>query len=175
MGSIAESAVLPITRESYPRTYAAWGDEGVRRINELMQPAAEIVASSPGCDRLESLVLSEQRSAPPDNIVFFADCANGVRFFITEEEVLAGRQSISQNDKSKWLDEQQLVEICREAINARVGGSCRFGPADVYRAVAGRTVITLDFSSGAESNGTARRAKCYFDGLSLTAVDFLPV
>lgn len=92
MGEIADSAVMPITQKSYPKTYAAWGEEGIERINALMQPAAEIVASSPGCDRLAMLALSEQRSSPPDNIVFYADCANGQRFYIIEFLVLFGIQ-----------------------------------------------------------------------------------
>lgn len=175
MGSIAEGAVLPITRESYPKTHAAWGDEGIRRINELMQPAAEIVASSPRCDRLHTVALSESRSTPPDKIVFFADCDNGERFFITEEEVLAKRQSVSQNEKSKWLDEQQLVEICHEAIRARVNGPCIFADASVYRAVAGRTVVTVEVELPNEAENQAKAfAKCFFDGLSLTEVEFHP-
>lgn len=85
--------------------------------------------------------------------MFFADCENGERFFINEEEVLSKRQSVSQNEKSKWLDEVQLVEICREAIQARIGESCTFGSAHLYRAAAGRTVITLDFAAGGQSKG----------------------
>ncbi|RYE42613.1 MAG: hypothetical protein EOP24_31840 [Hyphomicrobiales bacterium] len=173
MGEIADGAVQPITRESWATTHAAWGDEGISQINALMQPAAEILASSPGCDRLESLGFSDQRSSPPDNIVFFADCANGKRFFITGEDVLAKRQPVSQNDKSKWLDEQQLVEICQEAVRARVNGPCIFAGSSVYRAVAGRTVVTVAFELVNEPGAQAETfAKCFFDGLSLTEVEF---
>lgn len=173
MGEIADNAVMPITQNSYPKTWAAWGEKGIERINALMQPAAEIVASSPGCDRLEVLELSTQRSTPPDNIVFFADCSNGKRFFITEAEILAGRKVVSQNEKSGWLEDQQLIEICQEAIKARLKTPCSFDGASVYKAVVGRTVVTIEFSTvvsiGAD---TPNVAKCYFDGLSLTAVDF---
>lgn len=52
-----------ITEKNYPKTYAAWGPLGVERINALMQPAAEIVASSPGCDAWSclNLAMSEVR------------------------------------------------------------------------------------------------------------------
>jgi hypothetical protein len=173
MGDIAESAVAPITEKGYPKTYAAWGEKGVERINALMQPAAEIIASSPGCDRLELLELSNVRSLPPDNIVFFADCKNGSRFFITEGEILATRKVISQNDKSKWLEEEQLVEICLGSIKSKVSGPYSVARTSVFKAVAGRTVVTVEFKALVKSeSGPASVAKCYFDGLSLTAVDF---
>lgn len=170
MGDIAEHAVMPITQESYPKTYAAWGADGIERINALMQPAAEIVASSPGCDRLDMLGLSE-RSYPPDNIVFYADCANGKRFYITEGEILGKRKVVSQNDKAGWLDERQLLEISQEAVRARVKKPCSFTGASVYRAVVGRTVVTVEFEV-VDDAGTVAVAKCYFDGLSLTEVEF---
>ncbi len=174
MGEIGESAVIPITEKSYPKTYAAWGEKGIERINALMQPAAELIASSPGCDRLELLELSNVRSSPPDNIVFFADCKNGTRFFITEGEILAKRQVVSQNDKSKWLEEEQLVEICQEAIKARLPGPFSIASTSVYKAVAGRTVVTVEFKAMVNTGeGMAHAAKCFFDGLSLTAVDFI--
>lgn len=174
MGDIAEYAVTLITEKNYPKTYAAWGPLGVKRINALMQPAAEIVASSPGCDRLELLELSNVRSSPPDNIVFFADCKNGSRFFITESDVAAKRQVVSQNDKSKWLADKQLLEIAQEAIKARLHSDCSFGDATTYRAIVGRTVVSVEFKtlSGPEP-GSRGVAKCYFDGLSLTEVDFI--
>ncbi|EER62425.1 hypothetical protein AcdelDRAFT_0109 [Acidovorax delafieldii 2AN] len=170
MGEIADNAVMLITQKSYPNTYAAWGEKGIECINALMQPAAEIVASSPGCDRLEVLELSNQRSSPPDNIVFFADCANGNRFYITESEILAKRKTVSQNDKAKWLDEQQLLEISQEAVRTRVKGSCSFTGGSVYRAVVGRTVVTVEFEVMNDA-GTTAVAKCYFDGLSLAEVE----
>ncbi|AVS67848.1 hypothetical protein C8245_21185 [Paracidovorax avenae] len=173
MGDIAEGAVMPITRDGYPKTHAAWGDDGIQRINALMWPAAEIVASSPGCDRLEILALSEVRSSPPDKIVFYADSANGKRFFITEDEVIAKRQTVSQNDKARWLDDQQLLEICREAVRARLTGPCSFSGGTVYRAVAGRTVVTLQYALlNQPSRPSESFAKCFFDGLSLKDVEF---
>lgn len=54
MSEIAEGAVMPMTQKSWPKTCATWGDAGIERINSLMQSAAEILASSPGCDWMES-------------------------------------------------------------------------------------------------------------------------
>lgn len=175
MGEIAENAVLLITQKSYPNTYKAWGEKGIERINALMQPAAEIVASSPGCDRVELLELSNQRSSPPDNIVFFADCANGKRFFITEREILEKRQVVSQNDKSGWFKEQQLLEICKAAVEGRILAPCVLKSTSVYRAVAGRTVVTVEFTAvDGTLAGSTNVARCYFDGLSLTEVELGP-
>lgn len=172
MGEIAEGAVMPITQKSWPKTCAAWGDAGIARINSLMQPAAEIVASSPGCDRLEILSLSESRSSPPDSIVFYADCANGQRFYITEEDIASNRKTVSQNDKSKWLSDEQLLEISKEAVRARVKSPCIFGESAVYRAVVGRVVVTVVFSvAGGTGLADQRVAKCYFDGISMKEVE----
>lgn len=173
MGEIAEGAVMPITQKSWPKTCAAWGEAGIERINSLMQPAAEIVASSPGCDRLEILSLSESRSFPPDTIVFYADCANGNRFYISESEILANHKSVSQNEKSKWLSDQQLLEISQEEVKTRLNRPCSFSGSSVYRAVVGRSVVTVEFSATDDSGNVLNNtAKCYFDGISLNEVEF---
>lgn len=172
MGEIAEGAVMPITQKSWPKTCAAWGDAGIERINSLMQPAAEILASSPGCDRLEILSLSEIRSSPPDTIVFYADCANGKRFYISEEDIIAKRKIVSQNDKSKWLDDLQMIEISHGAVSAKIGHPCQFFEASVYRAVVGRTVVAVEFSETKNDGVISKRvAKCFFDGISLKEVE----
>lgn len=168
MKKIADDAVMPITENSYPKTYTTWRAEGIARINALMQPAAELVAASPGCDKLEILGLSD-RSSPPNNIVFYADCSNGNRFYITEDDVINSRKVASQNDKSKWLDDQQLVEISHEAIKGRLKVPCSFLRSDVYRAVVGRTVVTVEFSVAGDAEPNI--AKCYFDGLSLKEIE----
>lgn len=172
MGKIADNAVAPITK-SWEKTYAAWGEMGVERINALMQPAAELVAASPGCDRLVNLALSGDRSSPPGDIVFYAEAENGNRFYITEDDVINKRKVVSQNEKSKWLDEQQLLEISQEAVKARLTGPCHFSGASVYRAVVGRTVVTVEFSARGDTGANIKNvAKCYFDGLSLKEVEF---
>ena len=175
MGEIADGAVMPITREQWPKTFTAWGEKGIGRINALMQPAAEIVVSSPECDRLEILGLSDSRSSPPDIIVFYADCANGKRFYVTEEDVLAKRNVVTQDEKSTWLNDQQLIEISQEAVKARLNRPCSFLNATVYRAVVGRSVVTIGCSTVSSAGAKITiAAKCYFDALSLTDVEMHP-
>jgi hypothetical protein len=84
---IASGALSTYTPHAYPKTFAAWGDEGVRRISEMERKAAEHVASSPGCDRVELVGLSEQRSHPPSEIVVYVDCANRNRFYVGAAEL----------------------------------------------------------------------------------------
>lgn len=176
MGEIADGAVMPITREQWPKTFAAWGEQGIERINALMQPAAEIAASSPECDKLEILGLSDSRSSPPDIIVFYADCANGKRFYVTEGDVLAKREVVTQDEKATWLDDQQLIEISQEAVKARLNRPCSFLSAMVYRAVVGRSVVTVNCCTANDAGAKMTfAAKCYFDALSLTEVEIHPV
>lgn len=169
MGKIADGAVMPITQEQWPKTFAAWGENGVKRISILMQPAAEIAASSPECDTLELLGFSDKRSSAPDIIVFYADCANGKRFFVTEEDVLTKRKVVTQGQKYKWLGDQQLIEISQKAVKARLGRPCSFSSAMVYRAAVGRTVVTVQSCTVNDAGANITiAAKCYFDALSLT-------
>lgn len=85
--TIAAGALSTYTPGTYPKTFAAWGEEGVRRISEMERKAAEHVANSPACDRIELVGLSEQRSVPPSEIVVYVDCANRNRFYVGADEL----------------------------------------------------------------------------------------
>jgi len=63
-----------------------------------------------------------------------------------------------------------------EAVKGRLMFPCHFSEATVQRAVVGRTVVTLAFRHADESGDNAIRvAKCYFDGVSLKEVEFMPL
>lgn len=84
---IASGALTTYTRDAYPKTFATWGDEGVRRIAEMERRAAEHVAQAAGCDRIELVGLSEMKSRPPHDIVVYVDCANRNRFYVGQAEL----------------------------------------------------------------------------------------
>lgn len=85
--SISPYAYTKYTRESYPKTYEAWGESGVQKIAELERRSAQHVANSSGCNRVETVSLSQFRSYPPREPVVFVDCENGNRFFIGQKEL----------------------------------------------------------------------------------------
>ena len=79
---IAAHAVSPITQQHYPKLYALWGKAGVRQINSLMPKAAQRAAKMPGCDKVDMVSFSSQRSVPGQRITFFVDRLNRKRFSI---------------------------------------------------------------------------------------------
>lgn len=173
MSDFSEDAITLVT-ESWTKTYEAWGEKGVERINALIYRGAKLVAESPDCDRLESISLSGDLSFAPNDIVFYAEAKNGYRFYITEDDIKNGRKVVSQNAKSRWLDDQQFFEISLAAVKARIPFHCHFSEPTVQRAVVGRTVVEIILTHLDENGERVNKvAKCYFDALSLKEVEFV--
>lgn len=84
---IAPGALTTYVLEQYPKTYAIWGDSGVARISDIERRAAELVAKSGLCDRVEMVGLSEAYSRPPKSIVVYVDCANRKRSYVGSSEL----------------------------------------------------------------------------------------
>lgn len=92
--SAAERSVFSTyTRESYPKTFAVWGDDGVQYLRFMERLAVEHVSAARACDRVDYVGLSESKSRPPRDAVVFVDCSNRNRFYIGAAEL-----KISPND-----------------------------------------------------------------------------
>ena len=74
---IQKGADSPMTQESYPKTYKTWGKAYFNRLNEMMPKVALKAAESDKCDMVTWVGLSDSRSTPKKEAVFFADCKNG--------------------------------------------------------------------------------------------------
>jgi hypothetical protein len=81
---IRDAALADVTEEHYPELYKLLGEDAVGRANNLSQWAAIVAAEHSLCDQLEILEVSSKST--PAKIEWFADCTNGKRFQITEEE-----------------------------------------------------------------------------------------
>jgi hypothetical protein len=163
---IASNAVMPITQKSYPKLYAAWGAAGVKRINELMPKAAQKVAASQECDKVDLVEISQIRSAPGKKIVFFVDCANTKRFFVEDTELSAADPAQSQAAKISGLSDSQATQSCESAIKAQLTNPLTFnrkmGTTSVYRAPTTANVV-VQFTFEAKNNIGAllpSKAKC---------------
>lgn len=168
-GRISPDAVLPITKQGYPKLYAKWGDDGIRRINELMPLAAEKAAASPDCDEVIIVDISTQRSIPGKKIVFFVDCENGERFYVSDSDLQEENLVRSQKKKMSALSDGDAITYCVDAVKARLkfprSFKRKFGSTSVYRGGrTGNVVVSFDFSSmnsfGAE---IVRHARCVID------------
>lgn len=90
---VNESVFSSYSREQYPKTYNVWGDGGVQKIKEVERLAAVKAARQRECDNVYYIGLAETRSSPPSQIVVFADCENGWRFYIDQSlEILESRK-----------------------------------------------------------------------------------
>lgn len=163
---IAPHAVMPITQEGYPKLYAAWGAAGVKQINELVPKAAQKVASSPECDKVDLVEISQNRSTPGKKIVFFVDCANSKRFYVEDTELTSASAARSQTAKMSAISDTQATQNCESAIKAQLNNPLTFnrklGTTSVYRAPTTGNV-TVQFMFEAKNNLGAllpSKAKC---------------
>lgn len=79
--------VIPYTEKSYPKLYAAWGKEWVDDINTMLPAVVKIVSKNPQCDAPSIADLSDNRSIVRQEAVFFVDCVNGERFYISQKDL----------------------------------------------------------------------------------------
>ena len=76
-----------MTPDQWPDTYEVWGAEKFNYINQMQWLAAEYILKNYDCYIIENLAMSGSRSSPPDNIVYYSDCLNGGRFYVTNQEI----------------------------------------------------------------------------------------
>lgn len=93
VAEVVPGALTKYTEDAYPRTYAAWGREGIARISEMERLAADHVARSGKCSRVDMVTYSEKRSRPQHKIVVFVDCGKR-RFYVSEPELQKPPESI---------------------------------------------------------------------------------
>ena len=106
------------TQKDYPKLYQRWGKSGISKINELMPKAARLVARESSCDRLEVVEISDSKSKPRSQIVFFADCANGKRFYVSEADIKAQSSVTAIQDRK--IDDAAAIEQCDAAIKRKL-------------------------------------------------------
>jgi hypothetical protein len=167
---IASHAVIPITQNSYPKLYAAWGESGIKKINSLMLPAAEKIASSSECDRVDLVEISKSRSTPGGKIVFFVDCVNRKRFYIEDSDLKSATAIQSQTAKMSGLADSQATQSCENAIKAQLHNPLtfnrKFGTTSVYRApTTGNVVVQFTFEAKNNLGGVLpSEARCVLTG-----------
>jgi hypothetical protein len=109
----------PYVRENgWQKTFAKWGDAGVRRIQKLREAAAETVAQNPKCDAVELSEISDQRSNPPDSPVVYVDCRNSERFYLSEADV--GGHLSSEKEKGARFSSVELIDQCTREVKSRL-------------------------------------------------------
>ena len=109
-------------------------------MNGYLPRIAEHVARENSCDAVESVDISDARSNPKaKQMVFFVDCRNGKRFFVSTDDLNSGRKSTAEQDKE--IDNSAVISQCDAAIKAQLNHPGTFDPH------------LLDTATGVNPNG----------------------
>ena len=127
-------------KKAYPKLYKKWGEKAVEEMNGYLPRIAEHVAREDSCDTVESVDISDARSNPKaKQMVFFVDCRNGKRFFVSTDDLNSGRKSTAEQDKK--IDNSAVISQCDAAIKAQLNHPGTFDPH------------ILDTATGVNPNG----------------------
>ena len=120
---IAEGAydILPTEYgKGYDKTINRHGVANIKKSNELLPKAAEIVSRNTSCDKVTWVMLSDNKSTR-DNLVIITDCSNGKRFFLSEQEIAQNVGALSESQKL-----EKLVPTHMAMCEARIKNSLNY-------------------------------------------------
>lgn len=167
---ISPTAVTAITPAGSPKIRAAWGDAGIVRLNRLQPLAARKVAESSKCDRVEVVGFSWDRSSPKEGPVFFVDCKNDNRFYVTQADIESNRPVKSKREIMEALADGDAINICVSGIKAQLNYPLSFDRdimnTSVIRAQKGGGNVAVNFTFTAKNGFGAelpQAARCVFD------------
>lgn len=158
--------VYEITKDGYPKTYNTWGKEWIDDINKMMPSAVEVVASNPKCDAPEMIGLSEDRSTPKKEAVFFVDCANYERFYVSQNDLKDGAELQAESEVLTG-EPSQYIEPCKDMIKAKLTYPSSFkavmGGTNAFKGTSGNIAVEIDFTAkNGLGNELPQSAKCLF-------------
>lgn len=154
---------IPYTEKGYPKLYATWGKKWVEDINTMMPLVVKRVAANPKCDAPSIADLSDNRSIVKQEAVFFVDCVNGERFYISQNELT---EDTNVEAESNMLSGKpsKYIQPCRDMIKAQLSYPSTFdesfGSVNAFKGKSGNMVVEIDFTAknaiGAELPQSAR-------------------
>lgn len=154
----------PYTKDQYPKLFQKYGTR-MKEIQAAREDAAFAAAASSKCDRVELAEVSSKGTKT--DAVFFVDCKNGERFYISESD-LRGKVAASPQS-SKGVNESQAHLACQQAIRQRLqypssADFSMFG-VDISKGKAtGNLRIALDFEAkNGFGNMMPHRGVCIVD------------
>lgn len=163
---IAKAALAPYTKESYPKTIKQFGSR-LEEIEQFRATLAEKAIESGKCDYVYMSELSNNRSTL-NKLVFWVDCRNGERIYMTEEQLKAGDSAMTEKERA-W-DKTEATRACRQGIidrallPSKVDIHTILGTSVSESDITHNVVVSMDFDAmnamGVELPYTA---KCYFE------------
>ncbi len=166
--------VVAITQQGFPKTYNAWGKKWIDEINATMPLAVNHIAKDPKCDEPVDVDLSNERSKPKKEAVFYVDCKNGERFYISQQELKDGKIVTAESDK--LADAHKYIRPCVDAIKQQLNYPATFDEKTLsiraYKGTSGNVVVEVPFTAkngfGVEIENTG---KCIIDTQNNSTVE----
>lgn len=127
--SLADTIWHGYTKESFPKIYGIAGEDTFAGINDKVVQAAEIVDRKGMCDQVVDASPSQTRSTK-GNLVFFVDCADKSRFYISESDMQDGFDTDQkQPGDGDGHATQEQIASCRNQIKEKYSGK---GEVDLH-------------------------------------------
>lgn len=111
--------VVPYTKKNMPKLYASWGANWINKINNMMPKVVEKAAQNPKCDEPEMVDIADNRSIVKKEAVFFVDCKNGERLYISQNDLNANAIVKAESEQLEG-EPSNYIQPCREAIQAKL-------------------------------------------------------
>lgn len=164
---ISPDAVMLIEGEGWDKTRREWGSAGIKRLNTAMPKVAEKVARTSACDQVELVGISD-RSKPRQMAVFYVDCRNGQRFYVSEADLASDAAIASKSEKTAAISDANALQACEASVKGQLTYPLSFNRdlmnTRTYRAPTGNIAVEFTFKAmnalGAE---LPQRARCVID------------
>lgn len=166
--SVNPDVLMLIEGEGWDKTRREWGAAGVAKINRLLPLAAARVAASSECDGVVVAGYSSDRSRPPASPVFYADCNNKRRFYVTEADLASEAPAVSRNAQVAGISNSAAIEACERSVRQQLNLPSSYDRdllnTSTYRSPYGTLTVQFTFQAknrlGVEAN---LRATCSVD------------
>ncbi len=130
---------------------------------DMMPLAVERVASNPKCDSPEIADLSDNRSTVKKEAVFYVDCSNGKRLYLSQNELSDTTQIQAESDVLSG-EPSQYIQPFRDMVKAQLSYPSTFnesfGSVSAFKGTSGNISVEMDFTAknalGAELPQSAR-------------------
>lgn len=86
-----------LKKAGFPKMLKKLGLKNIKKANQLMPKAAEIVAQNPKCDAVVLVDISDKSER--DNLIIYVHAKNGQRFYLSEKEILSSKPVVSEQEK----------------------------------------------------------------------------
>lgn len=80
-----------MTLEQWPTAHQAWGDDGFKRINDLLDKAVHLVSRKAKAEVVLYAGLSDDKSKIKTKPVVFVDCDSLNRYYISEQDIKSSK------------------------------------------------------------------------------------